>query len=392
VRQLTHPAESEVDRRPSWSPNGHEIAFVHLRQIGDEAGRGRLSVISPDGSTVRTLSEAPLGVVLDQAPAWSPDGSKIAVATSLNGRPSPITQIVVGRDIYVIGADGSGERRLTESGERDVADRNPTWSADGSQLAFETFDREVLSKTSIYAVSADGTCERALTDVPGWRPAWQPVAGPTAPVSCTDLSVIASSPRVLGAAGRMVVTVLNDGTQPLSGVRLMSSSVAATVRGATPAQGSCAVKAGALSCALGDLAPRQRTEVTVRVDSLLVTQAVGIVLGGRVTFRGAAKETESSMTDNTVSLEVETTRCADGLPGAGHLVGTDFDDRVCGRRGADRVVGGGGRDAIVSGPGSDVIDARDRESDTVRCGSGVDTVLADRSDRVATDCEHVRRR
>jgi hypothetical protein len=164
------------------------------------------------------------------------------------------------------------------------------------------------------------------------------------------------------------------------------------MRGATPAQGSCAVKAGALSCTLGDLAPHRRAEVTVRVNSLLVTQAVGIVLGGRVTFRVAANEPESSMTDNAVSLEVQTTRCADGLPGAGHLAGTDFDDRVCGRKGADRVIAGGGRDAIVSGPGADVIDARDSETDTVRCGPGLDTVLADRGDRVAADCEHVRRR
>jgi Tol biopolymer transport system component len=392
VRQLTRPAESEVDRRPAWSPNGREIAFVHLRQIGEDAGHGRLTVISADGSSARTLSEAPLGVELDQAPAWSPDGSKIAFTTSLNGRPSPITQIVVGRDLYVVGADGTGERRLTESAERDVADHNPTWSADGSQLAFETLDREVQSKTSVYAVSADGTCERPLTDVPGWRPAWQPVAGPTAPVSCADLSVIANSPRVLGAAGRMVLTVLNDGTQPLSGVRLTSSSVAATMRGATPAQGSCAVKAGALSCTPGDLAPHRRAEVTVRVNSLLVTQAVGLVLGGRVTFRVAANETESSMTDNAVSLEVQTTRCADGLAGAGHLVGTDFDDRVCGRKGDDRIVAGGGRDAIVAGAGADVIDARDSQIDAVRCGAGRDTVLADRSDRVAADCEHVRRR
>jgi Tol biopolymer transport system component len=392
VRQLTHPAESEVDRRPAWSPNGREIAFVHLRQIGEGAGHGRLTIISLDGSSVRTLSEAPLGVVLDQAPAWSPDGSKIAFTTSLNGRPSPITQIVVGRDLYVIGPDGTNERRLTESAERDVADHNPTWSADGSQLAFETFDREVQSKTSIYAVNADGTCERPLTDVPGWRPAWQPVAGATPPTTCADLSVIASSPRVLGTAGRVVVTVLNDGTQPLTGVRLTSSSLAATARSATASQGACSVKAGALSCTLGDLAPRRHAEVAVRVDSLLVTQAVGIVLGGRVTFRVAANEQETSKTDNMLSLEVETTRCADGLPGAGHLLGTDFDDRVCGRMGADRVVAGGGRDAIVAGAGADVIDARDSETDTVRCGPGVDTVLADRSDRVAADCEKVRRR
>ncbi len=390
IRQLTHPEESEVDRRPAWSPNGRDIAFVHLRQIGDDAGHARLQVVDAGGGTPRTLSDDPVGVELDQPPAWSPDGSKIAFTTSLNGRPSPVTQIVVGRDLYVVNADGTNERRLTESAERDVADRNPTWSADGNQLAFESDDREARSKTSVFAVNADGTCEHPLTDVPGRRPAWQPVGAPPQ-ATCTDLSVFASSPRVLGAAGRMVVTVLNDGTQPLTQVRVSSTSMAATVRGATPTQGSCTARGGALSCALGALAPRQRAEVTVRVDSLLVTQAVGIVLGGRVSFRVAANEQESLQSNNSVSLEVETTRCAAGLPGAGHLEGTPFNDRVCGRSGADHIAAGDGRDAITAGAGADTIDAREGEADVIACGAGRDTVIADRSDRVAADCERVRR-
>jgi Tol biopolymer transport system component len=390
ARQLTRPEEGDVDRRPAWSPNGRDIAFVHLHGIGDEAGHTQLQVVDAAGGTPRTLSDDPVGVELDQPPAWSPDGTKLAFTTSLNGRPSPVTQIVLGRDLYVVNADGTGERRLTESAERDMTDRNPTWSADGTQLAFEASDREERAKTSIYAVNADGTCEHPLTDVPGARPAWQPL-GATPPATCADLSVFASSPRVLGTAGRMVVTVLNDGSQPLSGVRLTSASVAATVRSAAPSQGSCAARGGALSCALGDLAPRRRAEVAVRVDSLLVTQAVGIVLGGRVTFRVAANEQESLRTDNSVSLEVETTRCAPGLPGAGHLEGTPFDDRVCGRAGADRIASGDGRDTITAGAGADSVDARDGEPDLISCGAGRDTVRADKSDRVAADCERVRR-
>ena len=389
-RQLTQPEEFEVDRRPAWSPNGRDIAFVHLRQIGDDAGHARVQVVDAAGGTPRTVSDDPVSPG-DQPPAWSPDGSKIAFITSLNGRPSPVTQIVIGRDLYVVNADGTNERRLTESGERDFADRNPTWSADGSQLAFETEDREKVSKTSVYAVNADGTCEHPLTDVPGWRPAWQPATGPTPPVSCTDLSVIANSPRVLGNAGRMVVTVFNDGTQPLTGVKLTSASAAATVRSAKPAQGSCTVRGGALSCAIGSLAPRARVEVAVRVDSLLVTQAVGIVLGGRISFRVAANEQESLKSDNEVSLEVETTRCVPGLPGAGHLEGTPFNDRVCGRSGADHIASGDGRDAITAGGGADSVDARDGEADVIDCGAGKDTVVADRTDRVAANCERVRR-
>ena len=54
-------------------------------------------------------------------------------------------------------ADGTGQRNLTQS---PAADSNPTWSPDGSKLAF-------LSKRdghwAIYVMNADGTGQRRLT-------------------------------------------------------------------------------------------------------------------------------------------------------------------------------------------------------------------------------------
>ena len=41
------------------------------------------------------------------------------------------------------------------------------------------------------------------------------------------------------------------------------------------------------------------------------------------------------------------------------------------------------------GPGDDRIVSEDGRTDTVSCGGGVDTVLADRKDRVSRDCERV---
>jgi Subtilase family/RTX calcium-binding nonapeptide repeat (4 copies)/Domain of unknown function DUF11 len=74
------------------------------------------------------------------------------------------------------------------------------------------------------------------------------------------------------------------------------------------------------------------------------------------------------------------------------LRGLAGNDRLLGGSGNDRVVGGAGVDVLDGGRGADVLESRDGRRDTVRCGPGRDRVLADRLDRVARDCEVVRRR
>jgi Ca2+-binding RTX toxin-like protein len=73
------------------------------------------------------------------------------------------------------------------------------------------------------------------------------------------------------------------------------------------------------------------------------------------------------------------------------LDGTDGADIVCGLGGDDRITGGTGSDRLFGGDGDDTIDARDGAFDVVGCGTGTDTVHADRSDLVGRDCEHVTR-
>lgn len=73
-------------------------------------------------------------------------------------------------------------------------------------------------------------------------------------------------------------------------------------------------------------------------------------------------------------------------------------DELYGEAGKDRLVDVRGRALLSGGAGNDRIDSRDvgrddrRTADTVLCGTGDDVVLADESDRVAADCEHVTRR
>jgi len=87
----------------------------------------------------------------DTAPTWSPDGSMIAFMSAVSGS----------WDVYVIGADGAGLASLTSSPSNDGL---PEWSPDGKKLAFLT-DRDGV--WSIYTMNADGSGQRKVVDVGG---------------------------------------------------------------------------------------------------------------------------------------------------------------------------------------------------------------------------------
>ena len=76
----------------------------------------------------------------NSAPAWSPDGRKLAVALSTTGN----TQI------FQVNADGSGLRRLTQGSSIDT---EPAYSPDGNSIYF-TSDRG--GAPQIYKMSANG--------------------------------------------------------------------------------------------------------------------------------------------------------------------------------------------------------------------------------------------
>ena len=69
------------------------------------------------------------------APAWSPDGRKIAFVSDRDGNS----------EIYVMNADGSGQRRLTRN---PAYDADPAWSPDGRTIAFVTTATATTGSTS----------------------------------------------------------------------------------------------------------------------------------------------------------------------------------------------------------------------------------------------------
>jgi TolB protein len=100
------------------------LIFVSVRD-GDYAIFGAAA----DGQDAYRLTDekgdpsTPGGLFFQVEPAWSPDGARIAFSSLRNG----ITHV------YVMTADGTGTRRLTDSGQEDS---HPTWSADGASIVF----------------------------------------------------------------------------------------------------------------------------------------------------------------------------------------------------------------------------------------------------------------
>jgi len=87
----------------------------------------------------------------------------------------------------------------------------------------------------------------------------------------------------------------------------------------------------------------------------------------------------------------------DGRGGDDTIEGWYGDDVITGGRGRDDINADAGADACTFlvcrvGSGNDRVNVRDGERDSVKCGPGRDVVVADRKDRVAEDCEVVRRR
>jgi hypothetical protein len=64
--------------------------------------------------------------------------------------------------------------------------------------------------------------------------------------------------------------------------------------------------------------------------------------------------------------------------------------RIWGSRRGEHIVGTAGRDSVLAGAGSDLVIVRGGNVDRVRCGSGRDTAIAGRRDRIGRDCEVVR--
>ena len=177
-RQLVPSSGLTADTPGAWSPNGESLAFT--RRTYTDPGRSfesseAIYVVASDGSGLRQLIEQ------GSEPAWSPDGRLIAFVSDRdrNGELSYGDQTSYANELYVANADGSEPKRLTKT--RDLNERSPAWSPDGTRIAYTRGEQfHNAEATSVLIIESDGDCpsEIASNDPNGawyanavWRPA-----------------------------------------------------------------------------------------------------------------------------------------------------------------------------------------------------------------------------
>jgi Tol biopolymer transport system component len=169
-RKLTNPGCCGLgDRDPAFSRDGSKIAFsadrectVLLEICGDGPERFGIYVMSADGTHERNLTEPTTahprrGGNDDADPTFTPDGERIVFAR--------------GGDLWSIRVDGSGERRLTRTPAREA---HPDLAPDGGRVVVEVTDANG-ERPRLMTMRPDGSKRHV---VPGTSGAGGPVFSP----------------------------------------------------------------------------------------------------------------------------------------------------------------------------------------------------------------------
>lgn len=371
ARSTTGPVFEDLPAR--WAPDGRRLAFVRhapFSRYGPTPWCCQLWIAPADGSAATLFGGGPPPAPWLAEPAWSPDG-RLAYVTGPrlpDGRPD-----LRRAEIWAASPDG-GRRRLVAGNSSDGGPSGLAWSADGSRLAYVMEHEDGLGA---HWVSSDGVTRGTIGLV---------ARDPTRPWAVRCCAFAPDARRAvslaLGADGAMEVRLLRfpAGPRRLADGLSSQSQPWLTTASWSP-DGRRIAYVGDGEC------PTELAVHTVRVDT-------GVVRRVTRPCRIAGRSGPDRLRGMPGTDALYGGRGNDRLEAlAGHdlLQGGPGRDLLLGGRGDDRLYGGPGWDRIVGGAGWDALYSRDGAVDVVRCGSGRDTVRADRRDRVARNCEHVER-
>lgn len=202
-RQLTAPVGKAGDDYPDWAPDGSFLAFQRCSLAC------RLFTVTADGAGLKALpgckpNQGPPKCADVSYPAISPDGKRIAFVRAF-GHISDDQIDHVG--IYTMRLDGSGLRRVTLPKLRTAEDGDPQWSPDGRRIVFvrHNFSAKPKGGQAVFVVNADGTGQRRVT-------AWKLRAGDGPDWSPDGTQILFRSPETENFLNSNIFTIHPDGT------------------------------------------------------------------------------------------------------------------------------------------------------------------------------------
>jgi Tol biopolymer transport system component len=142
---------------PAWSPDGRKIAFIRV----DSAFNTEVYVMNANGKGEQNLTNDP---ALEFFPDWSSDGRRIAFSSARSGAFA----------VYTMRPNGTNVRKLTDD-SLDAFDA--AWSPESDRLAFS--DNFTSSESDLFMMKANGAGVTQLFETPQneTSPSWSPDGG-----------------------------------------------------------------------------------------------------------------------------------------------------------------------------------------------------------------------
>jgi hypothetical protein len=436
---------------PSWSPTGDKIAFERGPLSGTPLADGDVYVMNADGSGQTKVYDGDGSHVAIGGAAWSPDGTKILFSITDPAANSSELYTVPAAGGQATHLPGDGVHNRPVSWARAVSYTLAVSKGGTGSGTVTSTPAGIACGGSCTATFADPTSV-TLTAAPaagstfsGWSGACSGT-GPCIVTTLGDRSVTATFAPVSSGGGSGGGGG-GGGGGGSSSLALSVSPGSQTVTSGSPASWTISVtnSGGAYLYAVG---VRAATAPGCGIPSSFADTASLMAPGVTISYGCSLAGVMSSMTNTvvatattgpgdvltqtataTVSVQAPasptpapqtppprtpskvtrphaitgtsradhlngtaTADVIDGLAGNDSINGGQGNDTLFGGPGNDRLNGGPGKDKVYGGAGNDTILAADGTKDVVDCGPGRDTLIADKSDAVAKNCELVHRR